>query len=77
MLICLQVFFVDFGNAEWTSHNNIREMLPRFLHLPFQAIECVLDVEPAGGGSEWTREETEFFSQLAEAKYLICKPKSW
>ena len=68
---------MDFGNSEWTSHNNIREMLPRYLHVPFQAIECFMDVEPVGDKSEWTAEETGFFSQLAEAKYLICKPKSW
>ena len=42
-----QVFFVDFGNREWTNERNVRHMQPEFLHLPFQAIECFLvDMEP-------------------------------
>ena len=42
-----QVFFVDYGNSEWTRENHVKRMLPHFLHLPFQALECFLgNVEP-------------------------------
>ncbi|PNF43578.1 hypothetical protein B7P43_G03215 [Cryptotermes secundus] len=36
------VFYVDYGNREWVSESDIREIEPRYLHLPFQAVECVL-----------------------------------
>ena len=42
-----QVFFVDYGNSEWTRESHVKRMLPHFLHLPFQALECFLgNVEP-------------------------------
>jgi hypothetical protein len=36
------VFYVDYGNKEWVTESDIREIEPKYLHLPFQAIDCVL-----------------------------------
>lgn len=61
--VSFQVFFVDYGNSEWTRENNIKRMLPHFLHLPFQALECFLgNVEPTrdshvnGRKLEWSED---------------------
>lgn len=40
MQLC--VFYVDYGNKEWVSGSDVRAIEPKYLHLPFQAIECVL-----------------------------------
>lgn len=57
--LSFQVFFVDYGNSEWTSANHVKRILPHFLHLPFQALECFLgNVEPiddvVGNGKKWS-----------------------
>jgi hypothetical protein len=36
------VFYVDYGNREWVSKSDVRDIEPKYLHLPFQAIDCVL-----------------------------------
>ncbi|CAG2229362.1 unnamed protein product [Mytilus edulis] len=44
--------FVDFGNREWLRYNCVRSILPDFLHLPFQAVECFLmHIEPLGAST--------------------------
>ena len=53
IFLSFQVFFVDYGNSEWTRENHVKRMLPHFLHLPFQALECFLgNVEPVSDGGE-------------------------
>ena len=54
---------MDYGNSEWTRESHVKRMLPHFLHLPFQALECFLgNVEPVsdavenGKISDWTEE---------------------
>lgn len=37
-----KVFFVDFGNVEMVSPREIRSILQKFMHCPFQAFECCL-----------------------------------
>lgn len=36
------VFYVDFGNSEEVPESEVRSLPPKFLHLPFQAVECRL-----------------------------------
>ncbi len=36
------VQLVDFGGIRSVSHVDVRRLLPRFLHLPIQAVECYL-----------------------------------
>ncbi|XP_074608990.1 uncharacterized protein LOC141863372 isoform X2 [Acropora palmata] len=82
----LQVFFVDFGNSEWTREKNVKRMLPHFLHLPFQALECFLgNVEPTresqenGRKFDWSKDAMETFTSLTEDKVLIAHilSKAW
>lgn len=65
LLLSRQVFFVDYGNSEWTRDSHVKRILPHFLHLPFQALECFLgNVEPVsdtgenGKISDWSEEAT-------------------
>ena len=52
----IKVSFVDYGNSEWTEAANVKRMLPQFLHMPFQAVECFLgNIEPVENG-EWSQE---------------------
>lgn len=37
-----EVLYVDYGTVENISLDNMREIEPRYLHLPFQAIQCDL-----------------------------------
>ena len=68
---------MDFGNTEWTPHSNIREISPGYMHLPFQAVECFMDIEPINSERGWSEEEIGYFTQLADGKYLICHTLSW
>ncbi|XP_057313217.1 uncharacterized protein LOC130654621 isoform X2 [Hydractinia symbiolongicarpus] len=38
-----QVFYIDYGNTDVVSEENVRKLLPDFLHLPQQAVECFLN----------------------------------
>ncbi|XP_070574044.1 uncharacterized protein [Ptychodera flava] len=50
---CYDVFFVDYGDTDIVSKENIRPIPSRYLELPFQAIQCKLwNVCPANG-NEW------------------------
>ncbi|XP_039927651.1 tudor domain-containing protein 1 isoform X2 [Hirundo rustica] len=56
----VRVSFVDYGNSEEVPLDNIRQISPSFLKLPFQAIKCWLSgVKP--GNSKWNPEATERF----------------
>jgi len=59
----LYVCYVDYGNKEWVSGSDVRAIEPKYLHLPFQAIECVL----ANVGD--VRESTEAHKFLASLVY--------
>lgn len=82
----LQVFFVDYGNSEWTRENQVKRIIPHFLHLPFQALECFLgNVEPTrdsqenGRKLEWSEDAMKTFKSLTEDKILIAHilSKAW
>lgn len=82
----LLVFFVDYGNSEWTRESNVKRILPHFLHLPFQALECFLgNVEPSrdsqqnGRKVEWSDVAMKTFKALTEDKVLIAHilSKAW
>jgi hypothetical protein len=67
----VKVFFVDYGNTEDLHERMVRPMTARFMHLPFQAVECFLPLQPVG--TEWSEEAKERFSQLAEGRILIAQ----
>ncbi|XP_063436634.1 tudor domain-containing 6-like [Mytilus trossulus] len=71
----LRVFFVDFGNREWLRYNCVRSILPDFLHLPFQAVECFLmHIEPLG--AKYTTESKYRFKELVDNKVLVAFVKT-
>ncbi|KAF2981222.1 hypothetical protein EK904_014573, partial [Melospiza melodia maxima] len=56
----VRVSFVDYGNTEDVPRDNIRQISPSFLKLPFQAIKCWLSgIKP--GNSQWNPEATRRF----------------
>ncbi|KFM62853.1 Tudor and KH domain-containing protein, partial [Stegodyphus mimosarum] len=71
-----KIFFVDFGNQEWVPRKLIREILPEYLHTPFQAIECSLsDIEPVNHekGAFWSKSAIKTFMQLVERQVLLAE----
>ena len=77
------MFYVDYGNTELVDERNIRSMEHKFLHVPFQALECFLPLDPTDGNT-WTEDakyDTFCYSEtdLAIAlyagdifRYIIC-----
>ncbi|CAH3194869.1 unnamed protein product [Porites evermanni] len=72
--------------VQWTRENHVKRMLPHFLHLPFQALECFLgNVEPTynhqknGKKLDWSEDAMKTFSSLTEDKTLIAHvlSKAW
>jgi hypothetical protein len=64
------VFYVDYGNKEWVSEFNICEIEPKYLHLPFQAIDCVLaNVDDVSESVE----ANEFFGNMVYNKTLRAR----
>ncbi len=49
-----QVFYIDFGNVEWVAERDVNKIEPRFIHLPFQAVECFLPLDPVD--VKWSEE---------------------
>ena len=69
---------MDYGNSEWTRESHVKRMLPHFLHLPFQALECFLgNVEPANDAGEngkkldWSEEAMLVYSILSYILFII------
>lgn len=66
------VFFVDFGNAQLVHLRDICNPLPRFVHLPAQAVEMFLngiDTDP-----RWdTDEARDAFGRLVQNRDLVAK----
>lgn len=63
----VRVFFVDFGRCWNVDILSIREILPQYLQLPFQAVECSLaNIVPYKGkqGDEWPLAVREEFRRL-------------
>nr|XP_006820502.1 PREDICTED: uncharacterized protein LOC102809228 [Saccoglossus kowalevskii] len=75
----VKAFYLDYGNSEFLRFCNIRTILPEFLLLPFQAVECFLfDLEPLNKGKEckWSKKvvakfEKEVVNKTLEAN-VVC-----
>ncbi|XP_053377529.1 uncharacterized protein LOC123530424 isoform X4 [Mercenaria mercenaria] len=74
----VKVFFVDFGNTEWLPEEEVTDIKPEFLHLPFQAVECFMNVEPKAN-EKWTKDARVVFRELVDGKTLVghIKSRSW
>ncbi|KAL4226350.1 piRNA metabolic process [Mactra antiquata] len=67
----IRVFYVDFGNTEWLPEEEICDIKPEFLHLPFQAVECFLNIETKDNDT-WSQQSKTEFNQLVDGKTLIA-----
>lgn len=67
-----QLFFVDYGNSDVVPISNIRQIEPKYLHLPFQAMKCQLqDVEPNPDVPK--KDAVEYFKAFIDEKTVIAK----
>ncbi|XP_028407927.1 uncharacterized protein LOC114530556 isoform X2 [Dendronephthya gigantea] len=67
-----KILFVDYGIADWVDRSNICPIMPQFLHLPFQSIECCLaNITPKS--ENWTEDSRQHFKSLVEDKVLVCQ----
>ncbi|ESO89711.1 hypothetical protein LOTGIDRAFT_124728 [Lottia gigantea] len=71
----VDLYFVDFGDSEYTDYIYVVYFRPDFLSLKFQAVECKLaNVKPAG--ICWSEAAIDFFEEItycAQWKVLIAK----
>ncbi|KAG1714763.1 Tudor and KH domain-containing protein [Nymphon striatum] len=59
----IDVFYVDIGNYDTISFKNYHEIDSRFIHLPYQAVECfVPDIVPIG--NVWSEESFDVSNVL-------------
>ena len=67
------VSYIDYGNEECVSVENLRKLEEKFVALPCQALECCLcDVEP-NDGTEWDLEVTDLLSEITLDKNLLIQ----
>jgi len=73
----VQVCYVDFGNTDVVTEDNIRQLIPDFLHLPFQAVECFLEgVSMEQDGNADVYEELRFdFRDMTSDRALVAQVK--
>ena len=67
----IKVTFVDWGNNEWVSNENVKEIASEFCELPAQSISfSVVGLVPIEG-SEWVEDDNEVLAEiLSEAGKL-------
>ena len=71
----VDVSYVDYGNKETLSRDNIRPMYAKFMSLPAQAFVCSLDDVKPKGSSEWSKACITEFSNMVVEKQLIVLVK--
>ncbi|XP_051002801.1 tudor domain-containing protein 1 isoform X2 [Acomys russatus] len=60
----VRVHFVDYGNVEEVTTDQLQAVLPQFLLLPFQGMQCwLVDTQPQN--KHWTKEATARFQACA------------
>ena len=68
----VKIRFVDFGNEETVQLNHVKNLLPEYLSLPVQCVQCCLpSIKPTG--SQWSQAAKERFSALADNKHLVAQ----
>ena len=70
------VYFVDHGNQEVVSHSKIQYLDPEFAKLPAQAVPCSLAEVLPSGGTSWTNESVEKFTDMVIEKQFVAQVKS-
>lgn len=72
--LCVEVFYIDYGNSEVVPLGRMRRMSPRFDKLAPVAMKCSLfNVVPTANSPVWKRESSTMFGKLTHGKKLILK----
>ena len=67
-----EVFFVDYGDSDYLSSDDLLPMPRVLLRMPFQAIECsCLDIEPVD--MEWKEDVGDAFFNLYYNKRFLAQ----
>ena len=67
----IEVMFVDWGNSEWVSIENIKEIASEFCELPAQSISCTVAGIIPVEGEEWVADDKEVLEEiLSEAQKI-------
>ncbi|XP_066211537.1 tudor domain-containing protein 1 [Saccopteryx leptura] len=68
----VKVHFVDYGNTEEVTVDELRMITPELLKLPFQAIQCwLVDIQPRN--RHWTKEVTARFQMCVTGVKLHAR----
>lgn len=65
------LFYIDYGNTDVVASSSVRQLLPEFESLPWQAVACSL----AGvrcQGDDWSKEVKAAFEELIADKSLLA-----
>ncbi|KAK3752727.1 hypothetical protein QZH41_018695 [Actinostola sp. cb2023] len=69
----LRIRFVDYGNEEIVQLDKVKILLPEFLDLPIQCVQCRLaSIEPTSD-QQWSAAAIERFLVLVEQKHLVAQ----
>ncbi|VDI37682.1 tudor domain-containing protein 1/4/6/7 [Mytilus galloprovincialis] len=69
----VDVYFIDYGNAEKRELSHLRELPVQFTSLPAQAVFCALaKIAPNNKYGVWSEQDILTFSQLANSKKFFC-----
>ncbi|XP_012939180.1 uncharacterized protein LOC101858039 [Aplysia californica] len=63
------VLFVDYGNEESISLNNVKQLTPEIARVPIMAYQCTLDGVKE---SSWSEAAKEYFESLLMDQELFC-----
>lgn len=66
------IYFLDFGNSQLVHMRNICNILPRFVHLPAQAVEMFLNGIDTSGKSD-TDEARTTLKELVQNRDLVAR----
>lgn len=70
----LQVIFLDFGNVEILDFEDTRQMIPRFMELPIQAVHCMLSgIASQNWNAEVIEELLKILPQKEELKVKVLE----
>ncbi|XP_064455997.1 tudor domain-containing protein 1-like [Ornithodoros turicata] len=72
----LEVLFVDFGFKRNVDLQDVRELTPEFLQLPFQAVKCHMHgLQPrcSPGAKMWSNQSHQAFVGLVSRQVLLCE----
>ena len=67
-----KILYVDFGYSDWVNEKYIRRIKDEFLILPFQAVECYLEIKPARDNI-WVEASRSYFKNSVNGKLFWAR----